>query len=164
MRSLLVLAIGLVVATAAAPQTSSDEAVVRNIVQEEIAAWNSGDAVAYSHHFAVDGTFTNIRGEFFTGREIFIQKHDNLFKGPFHGSRLKADIVSLKFVRPDVVVVEVLTSVTGIPKLFPGTNTDEKGRLRTRLLQVLVKDGGEWKIAAYHNTDVKLGVAVPDPQ
>jgi hypothetical protein len=36
--------------------------------------------------------------------------------------------------------------------------------LRTRLLQVLVKDGGEWKIAAYHNVDVKSGVEVPEPQ
>ena len=36
--------------------------------------------------------------------------------------------------------------------------------LRTRLLQVLVKDGGEWKIAAYHNVDVKSGVEVPESQ
>jgi hypothetical protein len=67
-------------------------------------------------------------------------------------------------VRSDVVVVEVLTSVTGIQKLFPDTNTDDKGRLRTRLLQLLVKEGNEWKITAYHNTDVKSGVPVPDPQ
>jgi uncharacterized protein (TIGR02246 family) len=164
MRSLSVLAIALVVTIAGFPQTSPDEAAVRNIVQEEITAWNSGDAAAYSRHFAADGTFTNIRGEFFIGREPFIQKHDNLFKGPFHGSSLKQNIVSLKFVRPDVAVVEVLTSVTGIPKLFPGTNTDDKGRLRTRLLQVVVNDGGEWKITAYHNTDVKSGMPVPDPQ
>ena len=59
---------------------------------------------------------------------------------------------------------EVLTSVTGIQKLSPGTNTDDKGRLRTRLLQVMVKEGGEWKIVAYHNTDVKAGVPLPDPQ
>jgi ketosteroid isomerase-like protein len=67
-------------------------------------------------------------------------------------------------VRPDVVAVEVLTSVTGIQKLSPGTKTDDKGRLRTRLLQVMVKDGGGWKIVAYHNTDVKPDVQVPDPQ
>jgi uncharacterized protein (TIGR02246 family) len=164
MKCLLVFVIVLVGTVAATPETSPDETSVRNIITEEISAWNSGDAAAYSRHFAADGTFTNIRGEFFTGREPFIQKHDNLFKGPFHGSTLKQDIVSLKFVRPDVAVVEVLTSVTGIPKLFPGTNTDDKGRLRTRLLQVLVKDGDEWKITAYHNTDVKSGVAVPDPQ
>jgi hypothetical protein len=60
--------------------------------------------------------------------------------------------------------VELLTAVTGIEKLSPGTNTDEKGRLRTRLLQALVKDGGEWKITYYHNTDVKADVPAPEPQ
>jgi hypothetical protein len=72
-----------------------------------------------------------------------------------YGSALKQDIVSLSFVRPEVAVVEVLTTVTGIQKLSPGTNTDGKGRLRTCLLAVIVKDGGEWKIVAYDNTDVK---------
>jgi uncharacterized protein (TIGR02246 family) len=164
MKFLLVLGVVLLTTVAANSQASPDETAVRNIIQEEITAWNSGDAAAYSRHFAADGTFTNIRGQFFTGRQPFIERHDYLFKGPFHGSTLRQDIVSLKFVRPDVAVVEVLTSVTGIPKLFPGTNTDDKGRLRTRLLQVVVKDGGEWKIAAYHNTDVKPGVSVPEPQ
>jgi uncharacterized protein (TIGR02246 family) len=142
----------------------NDETAIRNIVQEEITAWNSGDAAAYSRHFAEDGTFTNIRGQFFTGRQDFIERHDFFFRGPAHGSTLKQDVVSLKFVRPDVAVVEVLTSVTGMQKLSPGTNTDAKGRLRTRLLQVIVKDAGEWKIVAYHNTDVKSDVPVPDPQ
>ena len=79
-----------------------------------------------------------------------------------YGSALKQDIVSLSFVRPDIAVVEVLTSVTGIQKLSPGTSTDDKGRLRTCLLEVMVKDGGEWKIVAYHNTDVKSHVPAPD--
>jgi uncharacterized protein (TIGR02246 family) len=159
-----VLAIALAATIAAKPQPSSDEIAIRNIIQEEITAWNSGDAAAYSRHFAADGTFTNIRGQFFTGGDAFIERHDFIFEGPFHGSTLKQDVVSLKFVRPDVAVVEVLTSVTGIQKLSPGTNTDDKGRLRTRLSQVIVKDGGEWKIVAYHNTDVKSDVPAPDPQ
>jgi uncharacterized protein (TIGR02246 family) len=164
MNYLPVLAIALAATIAAMPQPSSDEIAIRNIIQEEITAWNSGDAAAYSRHFAADGTFTNIRGQFFTGRDAFIERHDFIFKGPFHGSTLTQDVVSLKFVRPDVAVVEVLTSVTGIQKLSPGTNMDDKGRLRTRLLQVIVKDGGEWKIVAYHNTDVKSDVPAPDPQ
>jgi hypothetical protein len=41
---------------------------------------------------------------------------------------------------------------------------DAKGRLRTRLLQVLAKDNGVWKIVAYHNVDVKPGIAVPEPR
>ena len=53
-------------------------------------------------------------------------------------------------LRPDVAIVETLQTVTGFQKLLPGTSADAKGRLRARLLQVLVKGGGEWKIAAYH--------------
>ncbi len=44
MRCLLVLAIVLVATVAARPKVSSDEAAVRNIIQEEVTAWNSGDA------------------------------------------------------------------------------------------------------------------------
>jgi uncharacterized protein (TIGR02246 family) len=88
--------------------------------KKRLAAWNSGDATAYSRHFAADGTFTSIRGQFFTGCQAFIDRHDFIFKGPYHGSTLRQDIVSLRFVRPEVAVVEVLASVTGIPKPQPG--------------------------------------------
>ena len=164
MNYLLFLAIALAAVISAVPETSSDETAIRDIIQEEIAAWNAGDAVAYARHFADDGTFTNVRGQFFTGRQAFIERHDYVFKGQFHGSTLRQDIVSLKFVQPDVAVVEMLTAVTGFQKLSPGTSVDDKGRLRTRLLQVIVKDKGEWKIVAYHNVDVKSDVPAPDPQ
>ena len=164
MSCLLVLALVLVAAVAVYPQGSADETAVRNIIQEEIAAWNSGDAAAFSRHFAADGTFTNIRGQFFIGREAFMERHDFIFKGVYRGTTMKQDVVSLKFVRPDVAVVETLTAVIGVQKPLPGTSTDDKGRLRSRLLQVMVKDGGEWKIVAFHNTDVRADVPVPDPQ
>ena len=141
MKYSLMLAIFLATTIAVAAQAPTDERAIRNIIQEEISAWNAGDAIAYARHFAADGNFTNVRGQFFTGRQAFTERHDFVFKGQFKGSTLKQDIVSLKFARPDVATVEVLTSVTGIQKLSPGTNTDAKGRLRTRLLQVLVKTG-----------------------
>ncbi len=164
MNYLLVPILFFATAIAAIPQVSCDETAIRNIIHEQIAAWNTGNAVAYARHFAEDGTFTNVRGQFFTGRQAFIDRHDFLFKGQFHGSTLKQDVVSLKFVRPDVAVVEVLTSVTGFQKLPPGTSVDAKGRLRTRWLQVIAKENAEWKIVTYHNTDVKSDVAAPEPQ
>jgi|HubBroStandDraft_6_1064221.scaffolds.fasta_scaffold151280_3 uncharacterized protein (TIGR02246 family) len=167
MKYVLVSAIILVAtltAKRAMPEAKPNESAIRTIVQEEVAAWNAGDAVAYSRHFAPDGIFVNIRGEYRTGVQAFTKQHEFLFNGPFHGSILHQDVVSIQFVRPDVAIVEVLTAVTGIQKLSPGTNTDEKGRLRTRLLLILVKDGGEWKITDYHNTDVKADVPAPDPQ
>jgi hypothetical protein len=47
--------------------------------------------------------------------------------------------------------------------LYPDS-ADPRGRLRTRWLQVIVKDKDEWKIVAYHNTDVKADVPTPDPE
>jgi uncharacterized protein (TIGR02246 family) len=164
--ALAILTLGVAVAlgaTIARAQTMDDEAAIRRIVQEEADAWTRGDATAYSLHFAADGTFTNILGDFYTGHEVFLKRHEFLFQGPYRGTTLHHDVVSLKFPRPDVAVVEVLTSVTGFQKLGPGLVTDAKGRLRTRLLQVLVKDKGKWKIVTYHNVDVKAQTPVPDP-
>jgi len=143
--------------------TTADEIAIRKIIQDEVAAWNRGDAAAYSRHFATDGTFTNIRGQFFIGYEAFLRQHEVIFQGIFKNTILQQDIVSLKFIGPDVAAVETLTSVSGTPQTAPGTATDSKGRLRTRLLQVVARRGGEWKIVVYHNVDVKPGVPVPEP-
>jgi uncharacterized protein (TIGR02246 family) len=152
------------IAAIAGAQTVSDEAAIRGIIQGEAAAWTHGDAESYSLHFAENGTFTNILGQFFTGHKAFLERHKFLFQGPYRGTRLHHDVVSLQFLRPDVAVVEVLTAVTGFQTLAPGLSADTKGRLRTRLLQVFVKDKGEWKIVAYHNVDVKAQIPVPEPR
>jgi uncharacterized protein (TIGR02246 family) len=144
----------------------ADELTIRNILQDEVATWNKGDADGYSRHFADEVTFTNIQGMFFTGKKAFRDRHEEIFKGPFRGTRLGQEIVSLRFVRPDVATVDALTWVSGFSPSGPpaDTHTDAKGRLRTRLLQVLVKDGGEWKITVYHNVDIKPTVTSPEPK
>jgi len=148
----------------AGSQIANDEAVVRDIIQEETAAWNRGDAVLYSRHFAEDGVFTNILGQFFIGHDAFLRQHEFIFKGPYHGTTVQLDIISLKFLRPDVVIIHTLSSVTGFEKLAPGLGTDSKGRLRTRLMQVFLKRNGQWAIADYHNIDVKSQIPVSEPQ
>ena len=146
-------------------QSISDTTAIQNILQEEIVSWNNGDAETYSKHFATDGTFTNILGLFFTGHKEFLVRHEQIFKGVFIGTVLKQNIVSLKFVHPDIAIIETLTWISGFSKDGPpkGTNLDEKGRLRTRLLQVMARDGDGWKIVAYHNVDIKPGIPVPEP-
>ena len=146
-------------------QDHSDEAAIRNIINDEVAAWNKGDAVAYSVHFAAEGTFTNILGAFYKGHDAFVKEHDHIFKTIFRGSTLQQDIASLQFADPDVAVVEVLTAVTGarLPSVRSDT-VDTKKRLRTRLLQVIVRRGGAWKIVAYHNVEVNNAMALPDPK
>ena len=145
-------------------QISPDETAIRQILDNEVATWNRGDTDGYSSHFALDGTFTNIRGMFFTGHQEFRDRHDAIFKGEFRGTTLKQEIVSLRFIRPDVAIAETFTWVSGFPKDGPppGTQLDANGQLRTRLLQVLKKEAGDWKIVVYHNVDVKPGVPAPE--
>jgi uncharacterized protein (TIGR02246 family) len=159
-----ILAISLVAAVVVGTHKASDEAAIRQLLEEQTAAWNNGDADAYSRHFAADGTCTPITGAFFTGHDAFRQSHDQIFKGIYRGSTKHGELVSLKFVRADVAIVETLETLTGFQKLPPGISPDAKGRLRVRLLQLLVKNGGAWQIAAYHNVDVKAGIPVPEPQ
>jgi len=143
-------------------QTSADEAAIRKIVEDETATWNKGDAVGYSRHFAAAGTFTNIRGQFFSGYPAFLKQHEAIFQNIFRNTTLRQDVVSLKFIRPDVAVIETLTSVAGVAQAPPGVSTDDKGRIRTRLLQVVAKERGEWKVVVYHNVDIKPGIPIPD--
>ncbi|HEY0529319.1 MAG TPA: SgcJ/EcaC family oxidoreductase [Gemmatimonadaceae bacterium] len=153
----------LALAGGAAAQAPTDEATIRSIVQNEIDTWNKGDAVGYSKDFATGGTFTNIRGQFFTGYDGFLKQHQVIFNTIFRNTTLTQRVISLKFVRPDVAVVETVTAVSGIAQPPAGIALDEKGRLRTRLLQVIAKDNGAWKIVAYHNTDVKPGIPFTEP-
>ena len=146
-------------------QDQTDKDAIRRIIKDEIEAWNKGDAAAYSEHFAEEGTFTNILGAYYKGYDAFLKVHVQIFNTIFLKTTLQQDIVSLQFADSTVAVVEVLTAVSGMQKV-PGRNDnfDSKGRLRTRLLQVVVKRNGKWEIIAYHNVEVKDALHLPEPK
>jgi uncharacterized protein (TIGR02246 family) len=163
MRLLFALPI-LVLTSHLSAQSRTDTVAVRNIIRNEIGTWNKGDAVGYSRDFASAGTFTNIRGQFFTGHPGYLKQHEVIFRGIFKSSTLKQDIASLKFIRPDVAILETVTTVNGAAQTPEGVTRDDKGRIRTRLLQVVAKQNGIWKIMTYHNVDVKPGIPFPEPR
>ena len=134
----------------------SDEARIRQIVAEERSAWNRGDAKAFASHFHQDGGFTNVLGTVYYGRGAFEERHASLFATVFKGTVLSMTVQKIRFIRPDVAVVDIDTEMTGSKALPPGITTAADGVLRTRLQQVMSKERGDWWIAAYHNIDVKL--------
>jgi len=140
--------------------TPRDERAIRDIIENETAGWNADDISSYCRDIGKDVSFTNIRGEFFLGRAAFEKQHETIFKTIFRGTTLQQEIVSIAFVSDDVAVVDTLTSLSGIPS-WQGTPLDAKGRLRTRLLQVIAKQNGSYQVVAYHNVDIKPGVAIP---
>jgi len=163
MKSIAILIL-LLAGVGSAAQSKPDENAIRTILDDEITTWNQGDTDGYAQHFAADGTFTNVMGMFFTGQQAYRDRHEIIFKGPFRGTTLQLQVVSLRFLTPDVAVCETLTWVSGFKGgAPPGLHLDTKSRLRTRLLQVMARRNGEWQIVVYHNVDIKPDVEAPEP-
>ena len=160
MRTALVsIAAALVLVTAPAPSaaqaSATDEGQIRAIVEEQVKAWNAGDAIAFSKSFGENGSFTNIRGTVFYGHKAFEDRHREIFTGFFKGSKLAMSITRIRFVRPDVAIVDLSTELSNLSGAPPGVRPNAAGRILTRLQQVFVKDNGVWRVESYHNVDVK---------
>lgn len=138
-----------------AAQSHDDESRIRQVVADQVAAWNVGDAKAFSLRFAEDGSFTNIRGTVFYGHRAFEDRHAEIFKTIFKGSKLAMTVSKIHFVRPDVAIVDISTELSEFQGMPPGVKSTADGKLRTRLQEVFVKNKSEWSIASYHNVDVK---------
>ena len=134
---------------------SHDTADIEAFVAGLTDAWNRGDAKAFSARFAADGSFTNVLGIVAYGREIFELRHSEIFSTIYKGSVLQQSIGKLRFIRPDVAVVDVDAAVKGYARLPPGVQAGSDGLLRAKLQLVLTKENGGWWIAAFHNVDVK---------
>jgi uncharacterized protein (TIGR02246 family) len=134
---------------------TSGSGAIETLVAGLTDALNRGDARAFSTRFAPDGSFTNVLGIVAYGREIFELRHTEIFSTIYKGSRLQQSIGKLRFVRPDVAVVDIDAVVTGYLKLPPGVQAGSDGALRAKLQLVLTREDDGWWIAAYHNVDVK---------
>ena len=165
MKILLTLVLLLFV-TMLGAQNAPDEVAIRKLDprrEHRVEQWGCGSLLSeLRYRWDLHEHF----GDVLHWSPSFLDRHEEIFKGMFRGTVARQDIVSVKFVRADVAVVETLTWISGFSKSGPppGAHMDAKGRLCTRLLQVLVRDGGKWSIASYHNTDVKPGTPVPEPK
>ncbi len=137
------------------PVAAADEAAIRKAVDSEEDAWNRGDARAFAAHFQEEGFFTDVFGAVTHSRAELEKRQIEFFTSFFKGSHLALKVRRVRFLKPDVAVVEIDTEVTGFRKLPPVVYVDAEKMLRTRLQQVMVKTGNDWMVAAFHNVDVK---------
>lgn len=83
--------------------------------------------------------------------EEFIKRHLEIGQSFFKGTTGKSTITKLRFVRPEVAVVDVAGELSGFQKVYPGLPVGKDGVLRNKLLLVLVKENGAWWITEFHN-------------
>ncbi|MDI1336910.1 MAG: SgcJ/EcaC family oxidoreductase [Lacunisphaera sp.] len=132
-----------------------DDLSIRRIIAEQVRAWNIGDAKAFSANFSDEGSFTNIRGSVFYGHQAFEERHAEIFATFFRGSKLAMSADKIHFVRPDIAIVDISTEVSELKGMPPGVKTATDGKIHTRLQEVFVKEPTGWRIASYHNVDIK---------
>jgi len=151
--ALSVLAIG-----PAAPSFAQDaesEAPIRAIVAEQVVAWNAGDGPAYARHLAPDASFTNLFGMVMYGAPAFAQRHAEILATFYKGTTKQHVIRRIRFVTPDVAIVDIDNQVRGVKAMPAGIVVPADGIVKTQLMEVFVRRNGRWSIEAYHNVDVK---------
>jgi uncharacterized protein (TIGR02246 family) len=137
------------------PVAAAEEALIRKVVDVEEDAWNRGDAKAFAARFQEEASLTDVLGAVSLGRAEIERRQSELFSSYFKGSRLALKVRKIRFLKPDVALIEIDTEVSGFHKAPPGVYVDAEKVIRTRLLQVMVKSGGDWTVASFHSVDVK---------
>jgi hypothetical protein len=61
----------------------------------------------------------------------------------------------IRFVTPDVAVVDIDNEVHGVKTMPAGIAVPPDGVIKTQLMEVFVRRNGLWWIEAYHNVDTK---------
>jgi uncharacterized protein (TIGR02246 family) len=129
---------------------------IKQILTRQEEAWNRGDAIGFSMDCDDSITFTNILGKVFFGRNLFSERHAEVFSTLFKGSVLSLAIRRIHFPDPDVAVADLGAAVSDYQALPPGVREPPDGVLRTSLLQVFVRNGPAWRVVAYHNVVLKM--------
>ena len=156
----LSLSIVTLLPSSAFAQSSGDETAIRTIVAEQAAAWTAGDAAGYTSRVAPEVSFTNLFGMVMYGKPAFDARHKEILATFFKGTTKKHAIRKLRFVTPDVAIVDIDNEVHGVKAMPAGVVIPPGGVLKSQLMQVFVRRGGQWWVEAYHNVDTKPS-AVP---
>lgn len=109
------------------------------------AAWNRGDATAFSAQCTEDVDFINLLGLHVKGRAAVTRLHETIFKGPFLDSTLTFSIEDVRIVSPGAIVA-IVPGEMDIPA------GPVKGHLSTVATMLFVREDAGWRLASFHNT------------
>ena len=157
LRSITLVAILCGAAPLLHAQDASGEAAIRAIVAEQAAAWNAGDGAAYAIRVAPDVSFTNLFGMVMYGKAAFTERHSEILKTFYKGTTKHHAVRRVRFVTPDVAIVDIDNEVRGVTTMPAGIAVPPDGVIKTQLMEVFVRRQQQWWIEAYHNVDVKPG-------
>jgi len=120
----------------------SDEDMIRARTDEFEQAVSSADAKAIGALFVEDADLVDQAGNMHHGRMAVEERYQKLFEGPYKGAQANLEIASVRFVRPDIAVIDGtyelngMTSADGLPL----------GLVTGMFTNVSVKQNDQWML------------------
>jgi uncharacterized protein (TIGR02246 family) len=122
-----------------------DRSAIATVVSGLEHAWAAGNGQAWASYFAEDADFTVWFGLYLHGSDAIFDVHQEIFDSCYKSSKLRLDVRALRFLRPDVAVVQLNGRILG-----PGDQSPEE--LQFVSAAVMTKEDGCWRVALFHNT------------
>jgi uncharacterized protein (TIGR02246 family) len=140
------IAAAMITITMSTAQTTNDDKPLRAIVQTLEDGWNAGDSAKFASPFMADADYVIVNGQHIRTRAVIDFGHKQIFGTIYKGSKNKAEIKQIRFLRPDVAVIHVEWN------LLHGEKLENKNRAMNSI--VALRNNGKWEIAAFHNTPI----------
>lgn len=121
----------------------ADEHAIRELVARQVAGWAAGDPDAYASVFTPDADYVTFLGSHHRGRDAIAASYAPLFEKFLKGLRLEVEITQLRFLTPDVALIQAKAAVA------KGRRQPRKHRMNTTVA-VRTEDG--WRFASSQNT------------
>jgi uncharacterized protein (TIGR02246 family) len=128
-----------------------DIETIKKVIAEMTEGFNEHNAAAATRMYRPDADFVSVRGEIGIGRDRAEKGLESIFKTRAKNATLKTEDVKIRFIRPDVAITHVTNELSGL--VTPDGQTLPPHKELS--MRVFVKDGGEWQVAAFHNTMIR---------
>lgn len=125
--------------------SSEDQAALRKAQDDFAAAWNNHDAQAMAMLWAEDGDWVGPDGNVAQGRPAVENLLAEAHTGDSATSKVTIKVNGIRFLKPDVAVVNAECELTGMRDFFD----KPLPTLKVIATTVAVKKDGKWQTAVY---------------
>jgi uncharacterized protein (TIGR02246 family) len=133
------------VADHASSVNRADEQAIRALIDRQVTGWDTADPDASASVFMPDADYVTFLGSRHKGRAAIASSYAPLFNKLLHGTRLRTQITQLRYLTPDVALIQAQAAVIRRDSLW-----NRRGeRVNT---SIAVRTDDVWRLAASQNT------------
>lgn len=124
---------------------SADEVAVRQLFSHRATAWEQQDVAGLVDPFTADSDYVDSSGNLTVGKQQIAENYKKIFaSGILSNSSSSQSITKIRFVRPDVAIVDATWTLEGLK----GPNGTALPNREGMSVIIVTKEGDDWKIAS----------------